>query len=60
MELYLVVCCFDNLFSIITYVAAEDTLNSRPRFLRHSVQYPVKLKMGSCIMRIEFRLIKKV
>ena len=24
-ELYLVVCCFDNLFSIIIYVAAEDT-----------------------------------
>ena len=25
MELYLVVCCFDNLFSIIIYEAAEDT-----------------------------------
>ena len=33
MELYLDVCCFDNLFSIIIiYVAAEDTFEAGQGF----------------------------
>ena len=32
MELYLDVCCFDNLFSIIMYVAAEDTVEAGQGF----------------------------
>ena len=61
MELYLVVCFFDNLFSIIIYVAAEDTF-----------EYPAKVNSEtfcsiSCkvkdeiiiVMRIEFSANKE-
>ena len=41
MELYLVVCCFDNLFSIVIHVAAEDAFEQQAKVLRYSVQYPV-------------------
>ena len=44
MELYLVVCCFGNLFSVIIYVAAEDTFESQAK-VSETFQYPVKLKM---------------
>ena len=60
MELYLVVCCFDNLFSIIIYVAAEDTFEWQAGVSETfcSISCYVKDEI-IIVLRIEFRLIKK-
>ena len=57
MELYLVVCCFDNLFSIIIYVTAEDTFEQQAKVSEAfwSISCEVRDKR-IIVMRIEFRL----
>ena len=61
MELYLVVCCFDNLFSLVIWVEAEDTFEQQAKVSDTFCSISCKVKDDIIIvMRIEFQLIKKV
>ena len=61
MELYLVVCCFDNLFSLGIYVEPEDTFEQQAKVSDTFCSISRKVKDEVIVvMRIEFQQVKKV